>query len=153
MTRSVVGMIVLASLAYGGSVQAAGDNVTVTPGNISSQPLDFRITGKAVDGGAVRFEVTVTSGRDSVADHHDGQLQIPPREATRQSADGTHVHVLQSPTLWCSLRDVDKGGTLHYNFTLPGALLPQVQFHFLNQPGLFTVYTYMFQLEEFWSSR
>lgn len=112
------------------SVEAASTLTDVTPATIAAQPFGFRVETESNENGSVRFDVFVSTGRDSLSPRREGRLEIT-REDVVKKQPGKNLPV-QHVVLWTSVREVNEGDTLHFSFGVPREMLKKASFQFRN---------------------
>lgn len=136
-------------VAHTPSVHAGSTLTDVTPDDVAKQPLGLRVETEAHDDGTVSFDVFVTSGRDGLSPRREGRLEIAREELVKKDP-GKNLPI-QGPMIWCSIREVNEDGVLHFTFGLPRDMLPRASFQFRNyEPrGMPSMDVYRLLLKEF----
>lgn len=108
----------------------ADANITnVTPSNITSQPLRFRVEADPIGQEGVQFDVFVGAGSDSITARAVGQLEIG-ESTLRQTSPNRFV--TEPPKMWCNLGPQLTQGMLRYSFRIPREWLGEARFQFQN---------------------
>ena len=136
---AALALVLAATSAY-----CDADVTSITPDNISQQPLVFRVESRALGQGSVEFEIVVGSGRDSIWANRGGQLLAGYSSVRKRSEKE-----FSPPKMWCRLQEFPEEGFLRYRFALPVEWLADVRFEFHNCRAVYTLDVYEFPLKLF----
>ena len=127
------------------SAHAASRVIQVTPENLASGDIRFRVEAESYDNDSIFFRVFVSGDSTALSPRREGRLEIAP-EGPGGGASGPRPQ----PVLWCSVREISQDGVLEYEFGLPQGWLSRATFMFRNyHPRMPSMDEYDLRLERF----
>lgn len=128
-------MIVVCALLAAGLAEAASTVTVVTPANVLSQPIQFRVDSESYDDGTVRFEVFVSPGGSAISPHRNARFVVWGEDPKGEPEEGFGARPLSERPVTLavsSVREDSLDAGLRYEVQLHKSLLPRVSFTFLN---------------------
>jgi hypothetical protein len=146
-----LGLLTLATASVPRVGVAVSTVTDITPSNISSQPLTFRVNHEAYADGIIRFEVYVSAGSDAVSPNRAGRFVVW-RERVVYREGRFHDRASRPAiTAACAVDEDERDGVLRYEVQIHESKLQEATFMFLNyEPrGMPAFDGYEFILSEF----
>lgn len=109
---------------------AASTFVDVVPETLTSQPLTFSVTAESDEHDTVHFDVFVSTGHQAISPYREGRFEIA-RDHVVPRRRG-EAGELPRPIVYCSVRELNDDGALHFRFGLERRLVPKATFQFRN---------------------
>jgi hypothetical protein len=131
--------IVVCMLLAAGLAEAASTVTVVTPANVLTQPLQFRVDSESYDDGTVRFEVFVSPGSSAISPRHDARFAVwgeDPKDEPEEGFGARPLFKRPVTLVVSSVREDSLDAGLRYEVQTHRNLVPRVSLTFLNYEPL-----------------